>query len=151
MYVTATIQSCTCYSQCWSGSKLGASDPCTSVSASWVCTCSDTFLSAVPHVRRYTEYHLTAGMHPHYSSGTGHVSQQSTSSNAGSRDTGEKLKIILKKKFHISFTHPFTIHYQGADIYMYMFYMIQCIWKEPMQLLRVLKNSTTYFLLNHTV
>jgi hypothetical protein len=32
-------------------------------------------------------------MHPHYSNGTGHVSQQSTLSNAGFHDTDEKLKM----------------------------------------------------------
>lgn len=103
LYVTATIYWCTSYSQCWSGSKSDASDPCTSVSASWACTCSDTFLWAVPHVQRCTEYHLTAGTHPHYSSGTGHVSLRSTSSNVGSHDTGEKLKMNFKKIFHRSF------------------------------------------------
>jgi len=120
-HVTATILSCNCYSQCWSGNKSGASDPCTSVSASWACTCSDTFLWAVPHVQRYTEYHLTAGMHPHYSSGTGHVSQQSTLSNVEFHDTDEKLKINKQRK---SFTN--LLHFHSQSIFKVQLYTCIC-------------------------
>jgi hypothetical protein len=67
-------------------------------------------------------------MHPHYSSGTGHVSRQSTSSNAGSHGTGEKLK-IKKNVAQIFFTFIHNSLSRCRHVHVHVLYDKMCFKK----------------------